>query len=372
MDTTPIPHATSPDAELPKKYIRTFAGDMEVFKKGGTPDLKPLEPPRPQEVRPPADTERKPTRLKTYASDFSQRIKDTHASTATVLAAEQDALSGAPREVSRKSSRGTVLYITAGVILFVFGIAGSYIAYTRYLANEEPIILAPAISAPIFVDEKEKIVGASPQEILLAIEQSVLRQLAPNTVRFLYIDLATGSTSSPQATTDNSVFLALQLPAPGALLRNVNSARSMAGILSTENGLAPDENQQNPFFILSVASYSDTFAGMLSWESRMPRDLSVLFPLYPQLPVSTVSTSSTTLTTGSSPPATTTATSTPVFILSFRDEVINNHDVRIYRDAEGRSVLLYGYWNQTTLIIARDPAAFIEIIGRLATTRAPS
>ncbi len=355
MDTTPIPQTTAPGTEPPKKYIRTFAGDMEMLKKGDAPDLKPFEPLPPQEVRPTADVKEKPEPIKTYAGDFSQRIKDTHASTATMLAAEQDA---APLSVSQdppeRFSRNTILSIIVGAVLLVLGIVGSYIAYIRYLTNTEPVILAPTISPPIFVDEKEKISGTSPQELLQAIGQSITHQLAPNTVRFLYTDFAT--------TTHNNVFAMLQLPVPSALFRNVNATRSMDGIVNAGGS-------QNPFFILSVASYGDTFAGMLSWEPVMARDLSALFPPYPQISVSTVSTSSTTLTTGSSPPATTTATSTLSTRLEFRDEVVSNHDVRIYRDADGRSVLLYGYWNQTTLIIARDPAAFIEIIGRLSTTR---
>ena len=53
----------------------------------------------------------------------------------------------------------------------------------------------------------------------------------------------------------------------------------------------------------------------------------------------------------------------------FQDESISNHDVRIYRDTAGRSILLYGYWNQSTLVVARDPSVFIEILERLATAR---
>ncbi|MDO8566734.1 MAG: hypothetical protein Q7R58_01115 [bacterium] len=393
MDTTHIPQTTLPGAEPPKKYIRTYAGDIEILKKGGKPDLKPLEPPEtktptttqappsaptpppipifhltppppptplttptplsapepePEQKPPvisapapppaPKPEPPKPSPIETYESDFSQRVKDTHASTATILAAEQDALSGPPRVTPTKSSRGNIFYVIAGAALLILGITGSYIAYAQYLAKTKPVILAPTLSAPIFVDEKEKITATSPQEILQAIEQSVTRQLTPNTVRLLYIDLAT--------TTSSSVFSSLQLPAPGALLRNVNAEHSMAGVVNIDGA-------QSPLFILSVASYGDTFAGMLSWELRMPRDLSSLFPLYPQLPVST----------------TTAATPTSVSVVSFRDEVVGNHDVRIYRDSEGRSILLYGYWNQTTLVIARDPAAFIEILGRLATTR---
>ena len=343
------------DSAIPKKYIRTLEGDIEAIKKGIVPNLSPLKAqsvapaqvkipePRPS-LKATEGTASKLSPIETYSGDFLQMMKDTNASTATVLAAEQDAGKPViPQDPPEKSHRNNILYIIAGAVLLVLGIAGSYIAYTRYLANVEPIILAPTVSAPIFVDEKEKISGTDPKSLLLAIKQSLTRPLAPNTVRFLYTDFAT--------TTDRSVFSALQLPAPGALLRNINAVRSMSGIVSAGGS-------QNPFFILSVVSYGDTFSGMLSWEPTMARDLEALFPQYSSA-TSTVSTSS--------PQAV--ATSTPILAASFRDEVVNNHDVRIYRDTEGRSVLMYGYWNQTTLVIARDPSAFTEITERLATTR---
>ncbi|MDO8593380.1 MAG: hypothetical protein Q7R59_00580 [bacterium] len=371
------------NAVTPKKYIRTFAGDVEAVKKGWTPNLSPLKNPSPAsplpslkamegttpapppvvpiKVQPPAEP------IKTYESDFSQRMKDTHASAATVLAAEQDALPVIRQDVPEKTPRSTVLYSIAGALLLILGGVGAYFAYTTYLAKIQPIILAPSVSAPIFVDEREKITATTPKTILQAIGQSATRSLAPNEVRFLYTDSATGSTSSPQAPTDNSIFAALQLPAPGALLRNMNATGSMAGIVSAGGS-------QNTFFILSVSSYSQTFAGMLMWEPKMTRDLVALFPPYPQMvAATTVSTSSPQATAATSTPKAGTKVAAPppapVFMPSFTDEVVSNHDVRVYRDTAGESVLLYGYWNQTTLVIARDPAAFTELIGRLATVR---
>jgi hypothetical protein len=52
----------------------------------------------------------------------------------------------------------------------------------------------------------------------------------------------------------------------------------------------------------------------------------------------------------------------------FVDEVIANHDARVYSDAGGE-VIVYGYWNQNTLVLARDTAAFTEIMSRLATSK---
>lgn len=391
MDT-PLNIPKEPSAgDTPKKYIRTFAGDIETIQKGEVPNLKPLTPPAeaypaesPVQPAPPAAPapvstpepplpsppslrkhdgplnilERppaapKPSPLQTYSGDFSQRVKETNASTATILAAEQDARPRVRLDIPAAPSRRNTLFVVAGVVLVLLGAAGAYVGYARYAANTTPVVIAPTVSAPIFVDEKEKISGVTPAETLMAIQKSTTRPLSLSSVRLLYTDSAT--------TTGNNVFLALHLSAPDILLRNVNAASGMAGVVRTQSG-------QSPFFILSVASYGDTFAGMLSWEPAMPRDLSALFPAY-ATPSSEATTTAATTTAKTAEKTATTTPRAPIATAAFHDEVIANHDVRAYRDAEGRSVFVYGYWDQTTLIIARDPEAFAEIVARLATSR---
>ncbi|MFA5942371.1 MAG: hypothetical protein WC798_01745 [Candidatus Paceibacterota bacterium] len=350
-----------------KKYIRTFAGDIEAVQKGSTPDLVPLAESRPPSLEtpplppPPPPTTSEPSLvptpipvsnvghvsisplsipiakveppsskpdvspLETYAGDFADRMESTNASSATVLAAEQDAAPKVPQPV-QKSSHG-ILYVCAGIALLVVGGWGMYAAYTRDLDIAPSALLEPDVS-PIFVDERERISGTG-SVLLRAIEQSASRPLAPGAVRLL----------SLADTVDTSIFSALQFPAPDKLLRNVDDAGSIAGVLDIGD-------KQNPFFILAVVSYGETFSGMLSWEPVMPRDLAQLFPLY-----SVASTTATTTTAG------------------FRDEAVQNHDIRVYRDATGRSIIAYGYRDQRTLVIARDPAAWGEIADRLASSR---
>ena len=365
--TTPSP---APEKGEPEKYIRTFAGDMEVLKQGGSPDLAPLgQPhpgakerlvapspiappppsapaplpsPKPEPPPPPAPPELAP--IKTYAGDFSERMKDTRASAATVLAAEQDRTMREPEALPEKQKLGNTLYIIGGVVLLIIGGVGAYIAYSRYQAAIAPVVPVQTVPAPIFVDEREQ-VGQGGLAPIVAIQQSVARPLAgSNTVRLLYLAISTGK----------SVFASLPVSAPDILLRNVDPAHSMAGVVAV-GGV------QSPFFILSVSSYGYTLSGMLSWETLMPRTLSALFPPYPSAPAAAATSTSP---AGAAAPA---ANGQP----GFRDETVGNHDVRVYRDAAGRSVMLYGYWNQSTLVIARDPAAFTEILGRLATSRAP-
>lgn len=376
MDTNETTSSAPENGSLPKKYIRTFAGDMQTFKKGDAPDLTPLEesksspserlveaspiPSVPQSVPPPAPLppvleqkptlpkeEEKPTPLKTYSSDFSERVHETHASTATVLAAEQDAASwpsSSPGEMQQEPPRHNYWLVAGGILLLVAGGAGGYFVYSRYAAALMPVIVTSGVATPIFVDSHEQISG-NDNALKQAIKQSASKPLLLNTVRALSL------TGAPDGAT---VFSSLSVHAPDILLRNIDAAGSMAGIVNTNSG-------QAPFFILSVGSYRATFSGMLSWERTMLTDLGPFFPMYPAAKTTTTSSSTTT-------PATVATTTAILAKSGFRDEVVSNHDVRVYRDAEGRSILLYGYWDQKTLVIVRDPAAFAEILARLATS----
>ena len=173
---------------------------METLKKGGAPELVPLEKPLSADVASRRDTPLPPgcRALKTYAGDFSERMKETHASAATVLAAEQDASPRTPQVVSGNSSRSNLPYIIAGVLLLVAGGFGAYVAYTRYLTVSAPVVLTQNASAPIFVDESEQISGTG-TVLLKAIEQSVARPLAPNTIRLLSVASTTAGSVFPRS-----------------------------------------------------------------------------------------------------------------------------------------------------------------------------
>ena len=395
----PDPGAT-PEGQGLKKYIRTFAGDMEMLKKGGLPDLKPFnKPPAPAPVPSPAPAPvpapvptpppvpttplpapvspgplsesmqqsvpaspppvpTGPSPIETYAYDFQNRVQSTRASTATILAAEQDV--GRVTPVPTRS-RGGIVSVIAGVILLLLGAGGAYVAYLRYTATTAPVpLLAPPPVSPIFVDEQEKISATTGAQVLQGVEQSLTRPLTNGGVRLLIPDFA--------STTRANIFVVLEPSAPGALLRNITDSGSIAGIVSV-NGV------ESPFFILSVSSYSDTFAAMLSWEPVLPGTMSALYPPYPPAvtPTSTtteVSTATTKKTKSTSTAkATTTPAVTPIFSVFFHDEVVASHDVRIYRDGAGRSIVIYGYFDQKTLVIARDPSAFMELVTRLTTSR---
>lgn len=358
MDVPSPTSNTTPEKDLPEKYVRTFAGDMDIVKKGGAPELVPLHaqaPSAPPAAPPPVPSPTSPEDsqgtapavapkpppvdpLETYSNDFTDRIKKTNASTATVLAAEQDRAQRAPEPTPSEPSPMRLSYLITGAVLLVAGVAGGYVAYTRYTAVSTPVTSAPNVSAPIFVDEREEIAGTG-QALLQAVVKSMNRSLAVGTVRFLYL----------ASTTDTAtIFSMLPVSVPDVLLRNIHAAGSMAGVINIGGN-------QSPFFILSISAYSNVFSSMLQWEPLLPEYVAELFPPYAQTP----------------PTAATTTPFTPAPTVTFIDMTVANHDVRAYRDASGRDILVYGFWNQTTLVIARDAAAFTEIVTRLATARTP-
>ena len=325
--------------------------------------IAPYEsPPQPEVVEAPLPPREvgQPSPIHTYTTDFSDQVGATRVSTAGILAAEADARSVAPLPtpllMEYPRSRRRPVYIAAALV--VLGAGALFAAYARYVVNTSPVTLVMGPSVPIFVDEREAVSGHGAL-LMQALSQSVGHPLAAGAVRLVYDSTASSS--------EASLFNTLELPAPGILLRNINASGSMAGVVSAGS-------VQTPFFVLSVASYGDTFAGMLSWESSMVRALAQLYPAYAEsLDVPAVSTATSTggavSATPSTAPAVTQVIAPPSTREGFADEVVGNHDARVYRDTAGRSILIYGYWNQTTLVIARDEVAFTAILARLASAR---
>lgn len=356
---TETPPAPPPPPEEPLLPLPRPAGlgtpsfDAESRESPPEPMPPPPAPPlppslMPRETRPAAREAPELSLTHTYTTDFSSRMQDTRASKAALIAAQSDARARAPlpaREgpAPRKSRR----YVIIAVALILVGGGVVTAAYVRYAANTGPVALPWMPAAPINVDEREEVEGSG-AALMSAFQGSVGHPLREGAVR-LVVD--------PSATT-TTVFNALELPAPGNLSRNILVDGSMAGVVTIGG-------TQSPFFILAVAAFGDTFAGMLQWESSMLRSLAPLYPAYPEADASL----------GVPETGATTALSvTPILAppppdQGFVDNVVANHDARVYRDSAGRSVLIYGYWNQGTLVIARDEAAFTAILERLASSR---
>jgi hypothetical protein len=310
--------------------------------------VPPIEPTRPS---PPlyAPVSESSSPLHTYSTDFADHIDEQRATTFSVLAAQQD--SAAPTALPRKAtSSGAVVKIFAAVGILILGIGlagGAVYLYTRN--TESPFVSAQPPSLIPF-DESVELKGAGTElQTNIAVKSKELLLL--NNVLLTYVTESSSTAQGTRAIPLPGGFLIarLQLNIPDILLRNIDPS-STAGIIHAGN-------QTAPFFILSVNSYERTFAGMLAWESTMMADLGILYPSYP----TTVTTAP--ITTPSSPSLKVVA---PAAGAGFVDKVVSNRNVRQYIDTQGNSLVLYGYVDKQTLVIARDADAFTALLSRLS------
>lgn len=307
------------------------------------------------------------TPIETYEGDFSALVKEKQASPVAVLAAEQDSIrvsevTPLPVENETDDKKKNLIFIGVGAALLLVGVVGVYFAYMYYVQRSAPVEVATGNTLPIFVDEEETMSGVG-VSLIQQIKTYAEQDLPTGSVRALY----NRGTSTPE-----NILIALQAQAPGLLTRNIDPKKSMLGVIDV-NGV------QSPFFIFSVMAYGSTYSGMRSWEPRIRKDLEALFPPFPQpekviAPAAQPVASSTEYSaTTSLALATTTQYSEPAAPpadpTSFVDSTVLNHDVRMYRDSSGMTVMVYGYWDQKTLVIARDVAAMTELFQRLSTTR---
>jgi hypothetical protein len=289
-----------------------------------------------------------PASLHTYSTDFSDKMEREGASNISVLAAQGNASQTSIAKVVPQKKPSMLLKLAAGLGVVLLAGAGIYGIYILVTGNEKTPLIVQAPSL-VFADERRELQGPDYKAELAGL---ATEPLVSGNVLITYVtrvvDTEEGSVTEPQP--GGALIQALDLGAPDILLRNTEPL-STVGVINAGS-------ETRPFLVFRVTSFERTFAGMLTWEASIQEDLALFYPAYP---AATVSLSTTTVATTTMP--------LPGVQMMFRDEVVENHDVRVLRDTRGRSIMLYGYRDKTTLIIARDEAAYLELANRLEANR---
>ncbi|HVX90128.1 MAG TPA: hypothetical protein VHC20_00505 [Candidatus Paceibacterota bacterium] len=311
-----------------------------------TPETFPTPLPDTQYLRPSATSYGQqsvtgvvtPERLRTFSGDVRSETRNGRESAFSILAAQADA----PRAVTQTTTVQTrsnhgLAYALAATVLLVGGSLVLYFTYNYFVARSPVEVIATAPTGTITGDTSTTISGNGSQ-LMSALSGVAANGVPQGDVALVYLTVGTSTEGG------GALVNALQLPAPSILLRNISDASSV-GVIH-----AGDETRV--FFILAATSYERTFAGMLSWEPTIGQDLAQLYPSYAITQDPNAST-------------------TPAVPLPprFVDETVANHDVRALKDSQNRTVLLYGFRDQNTLIIARDETAFTTLLARLSASQ---
>ena len=286
-----------------------------------------------------------PDRIRTFGGDVDSETRGGRQSAFSILAAQADAPRYAQETTvvqTRATGRG-LAYALAGTVLVVGGSLVLYFSFNYFIARSPVQIITGAPAGRIAGDTSIALSGSG-SGLLTQLANAAGGTIPQGDIELVYLSAGTTTAGG------GALINALQLPAPSILLRNIDDSSSV-GILHGDEG-------SRVFFVLSALSdYPDSshqrvFAGMLSWESTMGQDLAQLYPSYPiQVQLD-----------ASGTPATPAA---PHFV----DETVQSHDVRALKDADGETILLYGFRDQTTLVIARDETAFSILLARLSASQ---
>ena len=348
--------------------------------------------------------------LRTYADDVKNAIQDDNVSMVKIAMAEakkQETEKAFEEELSPTSDKNKIIIgISLGVILLaVLGFVGVY-----YVAgNKQATVEVPQehIQSIIPYDE-DFVINLNTRErkkVLSGFESAESKTYDRNTsIVYLPIFIVDGTSTSVLNTSD--FFNVLEARTPPALVRAFGDGFML--------GFNRQSGKMSPFIILTSDSFNQLYAGMLEWEPAMADDLGDIFFSKEDLvdgPTSTstekntqanipkkendlqtatntsvtqstssqniilkISTSSVASTTGSSSISVLAPKDNNVrYIiansLKFKDEVLNNKDLRVLRTLSGKTLMYYTFINDKIVLIAKDFNTLDEVVKRLATSQ---
>ncbi|MDP2650346.1 MAG: hypothetical protein Q8P16_02160 [bacterium] len=360
-NTTPPAEPKQKDEEefgtLNKAKMRTFRGDIETrLGNKASAAIEKFVPNRaqrniqekrePDSPRDDGGASNKPNKdaiVRTFKDDVRDLVRTQKMSLAR-MAALESGKEGVPELPQREPWKTTTIialtmlfFAAGGVLLF-----GVYYAYQWQDAGSAGQELPPSM---IFTEARERvdITGRRGRQVvqMLALARSnALLSLGSMLDLYLMSQVDTTEGTRVLAHLSAAEFLrTIEASVPETFLQTLGEDY-MVGLHII------DENV--PFILLSTNSYGYAFSGMLAWEPRMEEDLAPFM----------------------SPRG---GPATPVTAgfgrNEFTDTVVENIDVRILRDANGETRLLYAFDGRDTIIITTNLRSLVELANRIRVAR---
>ena len=283
--------------------------------------------------------------IRTYKNDVAEALKKNKTSIAQVVLAEQSKRRKAIEEkspLSKKNIPFFVLSIIFATISIVALLGGSFYFFYDKKNTQVPTV-APKVNSLIFSElqkeiditdkSKNKITGELTSEI------SNLNARLDFIENIYFTKQIGASTKSPSLAktqtiktlvTTEQFFKAIGSKMPDSLLRSLDRSFTFGIHIFNKN---------QPFIILKTNFFENTFAGLFRWEDNMARDVLPIFGV--------------------------TSIDQDLLTKKFKDVVIKNRDMRILLDDNGKTILLYYFFDRHTVVIATAKETIFEVARRL-------
>ncbi|MBI2674001.1 MAG: hypothetical protein HYX23_01840 [Candidatus Zambryskibacteria bacterium] len=267
--------------------------------------------------------------IRTFQGDVAEALQKERGSLVSIQRAEH-LKKNVSNNIQSESSRNKMesFYLLAGsLLLFVLGATGTWYGYNEFIRRTAtPITTAPA-NRFVTIDSEVSInmADVSRETIISAVPNTVLGAASKELRHIVFTKEGAGK---PDYLFSIGKFLEiLGTRAPGNLVRAFDSP-FMLGTFG-----------ESRFLIIKVVSFENAFAGMLTWEKDLDRDIGPLFATSEfsrNLPAES----------------------------GFTDLVDKNKDIRILK-AGNQTVLLYSFFDNNKLIITDNIETLRTLIDRL-------
>ena len=286
------------------------------------------------------------TPVRTYADDVRNVIEGDNMTMTQIAMAEARKMEEQARidEEANPSSVKNKKIIAISIGVLILGIVGVAFAW-HYATAPQPEVKLVHRESLVPYDEEASInlqyTGLA--ELYQGIQSAMQKKYDRDTNLVLMPIIRTTASSSEEVTLDGFKGL-MDARMSDALVRALGQ-KFMFGIHRISESNTPT------FMILKIQSFDSVFAGMLDWETSMADDIGSLFFKKEEL-----------LDGGNK-------SAILADSLSFKDEVVNNKDVRALRTKSGKLLMYYTYISEKVLLIGRDFETINEISKRLATSQ---
>lgn len=271
--------------------------------------------------------------VKTYAEDMAEVIESNREGLVKKLIHEDELREAEKRSQSPENTKNKIFaFLGSLLILATFAIFGFVILKQR----EEIVTIKKPFTSIIFTNKNifMEVSGLSKDQILNAI----------NNLRSGLQSLKTGEVEGVYLTENKKViglhrFLTLtksNLVLPGLLPGNTETVSDTFLM-----GFVKAETTDDFFILIKVRSMADIFGNLRSWENKMFSDLHDLFDI--------------------------TLNSSNGYLLTkdFKDGWVANKNARILEDQNSKTVMLYTFADDHSIIIANTDTATKAILGRV-------
>ena len=285
--------------------------------------------------------------LHSFTEDLAEEIKKKQGK-AYREALEEEREREEIEETESPMSFKNIILITLSVIFIITAIVLVVIASNK---QKQVVIQFPQQTTnPLSSNKKiTDISNLLPNDILSSIKTEQSEAIDADSVKSIsfiqdqdVFDEKTGETVKQKVNVSiKDLFFVLNIKTPELFIKALSPDFTLGVYGCSPSTTCEKTDSNQTFLVLGLQYFNNAFRSAREWEGKM------LFYLYDFMGTKV------------------TPEDTELFDASFKDIVVKNINARILEDKNGKTILIYGFWNENKMIIATDKNVFAEVIKKL-------